>query len=336
MATVRERDVGIAADVDRSGRTPLDLHTEGGVDEWFRALWEKKAFADAQDSRAKGIYLELDLAGGGMQGVLHVGLLKAMQERGLLEQVDKIVGVSTGALAAVVAIGMNNPKAIDAYLDVAMYGIVNPRRLLIQNIVDLDKLETHLGALIDPEKIKNATTQLSCMVTNAATGQPVEVDITRCKDPLGAAIASAAIPGITKSPYSITTVDGNFHAVDGIVSCPYPTTSMNKFTTHRLMAVPYKPGGGTPWYERAVMASGVRLPFVSRRAIWNMNKVAVNNLTALRAAIHANPTTVGMVYPQQSIPSLSQDWVNHLRPYQAVAQGAFGIVIDKAREQSQL
>lgn len=314
-------------------RHPLTLSTEGKVSEWFQTLHQKRLWTEAKDPRADTIQIELDLAGGGMQGVLHAGLLFALHEHGMLQHIDRIVGVSTGALAAVVAIGMTDRRARDAYLDVAMHGIVDPRRIPFRNAVDLKELYEALRKYIDPEKIQNSHTQLSCIVTDAETSKPIEIDMTHYPDPLLAAVASAAIPGVTKSPIELPMEGGRvIRAVDGMVSSPYPQSTLHKSpTTHRLVASPYPPGGDMNWFQRVVMATSPRLFKYGecRRAIWQLNDADKRDLGIIRTQI-AEGQQVGMVNPDQVLDAFSQDWLSYLRPYQDRAEERFGQLIQHA------
>ena len=332
---VSSPDLRVLPNLLEIDRHPLSLKTEGRVHEWFQALQQKRLWTEANDPRADTVHVELDLAGGGMQGVMHVGLLSALASHNLLPYIDRVVGVSTGILAAVTAYGMNDKRAKNAYPEIAQEGIVSPRRMPLRRVIDLPRLDTKLRGLNDFERVRHASTQLSCIVTNVETGKAEHINVTGHPDPLRPAIASAAVPGISNAPVALKLPDGRtIHGVDGMISSPFPQ-SKDESITHRLVVVPYPTGGDMAWLHRLYMAVAPRLLRYpnARKAIMNLNIAWKRDLANIHADIEGRQPNTGLVCPNEVIGALTQDWQNVLSPYQLRAEDAYAQLIGDALSQ---
>lgn len=89
----------------------------------FLILLLLPSFALAQQ---KTIYKNLVLEGGSVRGIAYVGVLKALEEKNILQQIEKVAGSSAGAIAGlIISIGYNSAE-IDSMI----------RKLAIQQFND--------------------------------------------------------------------------------------------------------------------------------------------------------------------------------------------------------
>lgn len=138
--------------------------------------------------------LNLVLGGGGARGFAHVGLLRAMQEKGLA--VDAVGGTSMGAfVGALVALGMDAESMLaclrETFVDNNFLNdySVPPRLSLIGG----NKFRGRLEAIFGDRRIEELALPYYCVSTNLTRGVPVIHD----RGPLWAWVGSSmAVPGI--------------------------------------------------------------------------------------------------------------------------------------------
>jgi predicted acylesterase/phospholipase RssA len=116
----------------------------------------------------------LVVQGGGMRGVYSMAALAALEDAGMTEAFDYIVGSSAGAINGSYFLAKQANEAVRVYVDLlSNKNFVNPAR--VGRIVDIDFMVKVLreNATLDLDRIHNAATLLEVVVTDVASGKPV-------------------------------------------------------------------------------------------------------------------------------------------------------------------
>ncbi|NVK28219.1 MAG: patatin-like phospholipase family protein [Flavobacteriia bacterium] len=181
---------------------------------WFSELWKGK------EEPTVG----LCLSGGGARGVVHIGLLKALEEHDV--PVHAVSGTSMGAIVAVMhASGMKSDDILDSFIDLHIESRISKFELLrtvfSKGLGSLyDRLQEKVG-VNDFEGLK-----IPCSLTasDIKGGNPV---IFTSGDAIHSALASATIP-IIFHPYEI---EGKVY-VDGGLFNNFPVDPLISSCTH--------------------------------------------------------------------------------------------------------
>jgi NTE family protein len=182
----------------------------------------------------------LVLGGGGMKGLAHIGVWKALEERGM--RPDAIVGTSIGALiGACLAGGMGWRELAQLALALRKEDIVeiNKRSLWLggvreESVFDGDHYKEYLRAHLPVQSFAELTLPLRVNSVSLVTGTEVIFgDGARTDVPLVDAIyASCALP-IYFPPLKL---DGD-HLVDGGVLDVFPVRKAAAWGAERIIAV---------------------------------------------------------------------------------------------------
>lgn len=134
--------------------------------------------------------VSLVLGGGAVRGYYHLGVLRALRERGVA--IREIIGTSVGALVG--AILAARPDADIA----ALMGEVSVARLveltpIRPSVLGTRKIERALRALIPIERFEDLQIPLTVIATDINTGEEV---VFRSGPLFPALLASMAIPGV--------------------------------------------------------------------------------------------------------------------------------------------
>jgi predicted patatin/cPLA2 family phospholipase len=164
----------------------------------------------------------LVVQGGGMRGVYSMAALAALDEAGLRNSFDLIVGSSAGAINAAYFLAGQADEAVDLYVDhLSNRNFVNPSRLW--KIVDIDylvdvALKRYLP--LDTNALRSSPTLLEIILTDASTAKPKVVTNRDDFDFYEIIRATAALPGL----YNKRVAVGDGHYVDGgtVDSLPLP------------------------------------------------------------------------------------------------------------------
>ncbi len=156
----------------------------------------------------KGIGLVL--AGGGGKGAYQVGVLKALKEKGLLDEVTAISGASIGAVNAMLYAQENIELMYKDWYEIDMLTLFDVElEMLVNNRPYFSRSE--MLALVGKYKIYNSI----CKISNDGTAPVAEyrclndLDIENIKKVL---LASTALPVI----YEAVEIDGNYYRDGGI------------------------------------------------------------------------------------------------------------------------
>lgn len=135
----------------------------------------------------------LVLGGGGARGFAHLGLLRALEERGMA--VDAVAGTSMGALVAgMVAVGMDADTMLarmrETFVD---QNFLNDYSLSRIALIGAQKFRGRLAALFGERRIEELPIPFFCESTNLTQGIPMVHDSGRLADWVG---TSMSVPGI--------------------------------------------------------------------------------------------------------------------------------------------
>ena len=155
----------------------------------------------------KNYDLGIALGGGGARGFAHLGVLQALEERGI--KPDVISGVSAGAIAgAFIASGLKPKEAFEIIKKYKFTGISEfniPKTGLLSSA----KMKSRLLKKIETERLEDLATPLIICVSNMLDGKPEYLD----KGPLADIIqASASIPVL----FSPVELNGKLYSDGGI------------------------------------------------------------------------------------------------------------------------
>ncbi len=161
--------------------------------------------------------LGLVLSGGGVKGMAHIGVLKALLERDI--RPSYISGVSAGALVG--GLYADNVSVDDMILffkdtPLLKYNFVSINK---PGLFDTDKYLPFLEDIFSTTNFENLSRKLTVVATNLLHGHPQFFKSGELFKPL---LASAALPPV----FSPVTIDGELYADGGI---------MNNFPTEPLI-----------------------------------------------------------------------------------------------------
>ncbi len=176
------------------------------------------------------------LGGGAAKGIAHIGVLKAMEEKGI--NIEYISGTSIGALvASYYAFG----KSIDALeaisADMSFSSLIG-FRLQKQGIFSTDSVKEMIEKDIGDVYIEQANIPLAICATDIATGEQVILREGKLSD---AVCASLAVPGV----FIPVKIDGRT-LVDGGLTENVPVSILDKMGAGITIAVDLN---GCPHYQ---------------------------------------------------------------------------------------
>ncbi len=202
-------------------------------------ILERQARGSTPNDRDDGHHLVLAVEGGGMRGAVSSGMLLALEQLGMRDCFDAVVGTSAGAIAgAFFAIGQGTKGSVLYYRVLNSDRFVDRRRLLRKGIVlDIDYL---VGEAMDEhgfdwDALVESDVPVWATVSPAEPGQAprlhrLDGDAAECRAILA---ASASLP-VVSGPNRL--VDG-VACVDGGLLEPVPWVSaVGLGATHVLVA----------------------------------------------------------------------------------------------------
>lgn len=133
----------------------------------------------------------LVLSGGGARGFAHLGVIKALKEKGI--EPDIISGVSAGAIAGVlIADGFSADQAFKIMKEENLFGYYKVR-MPRQGFLSLEKLKTKLNKHLSVKKLEDLAKPLFVAITNLYAG---EIEYHNQGNIPQLILASASIPVI--------------------------------------------------------------------------------------------------------------------------------------------
>jgi len=176
---------------------------------------------------ARPARLAVALGSGSRHGLVHVGVIRALQARGL--RPDLVTGTSAGAIAgALWALGLDAGQIREATRPLGWLSGLQPAlpgRGLLRSDAVRALVERHTGG----RPIEQWPLRFAAVATDLLTGRKVVLE----RGPGGAAVAaSSSIPAL----YEPVTVDGR-ELVDGGLVEPVPVRTARELGAHTVIAV---------------------------------------------------------------------------------------------------
>jgi NTE family protein len=157
------------------------------------------------------------LSGGGIRGIAHLGVLKALINAGI--KITHISGTSAGSIVgAFYASGIDPEEGLEIFMRTKLLRFIRPAGSL--GLVSIEHTSALLNNFFPEDKIENLKIPLTIAATNFSEGQIVYFS----KGPLIKAIqASCCIPGIFRP----IMIDGQMY-VDGGILNNFPVEPLMK------------------------------------------------------------------------------------------------------------
>jgi len=135
----------------------------------------------------------LVLGGGGARGFAHVGLIRALQEKGI--PIDAVAGTSMGAMiAAMAAMGWDAQQMLASLRETFVTGrFLSDFSLSRISLISAEKFRKQLGSIFGERRIEDLAIPFYCLSTNLTRGVPVVHDQGQLATWVA---ASMAVPGI--------------------------------------------------------------------------------------------------------------------------------------------
>lgn len=169
----------------------------------------------------------LALGGGAIHGAAHIGVLRALEARGV--RPDALAGTSIGALVAALYAFGYSPDEIERmalgmdWFDVAEFA---PSRLGLLSDANLRRL---LEAKLGEARLEDAPIPLAIVATDIGAGEPV---VLRAGEVAVAVMASASVPGV----FHPVELDGRM-LVDGGLVENVPVSPLVEMGAEYIIAV---------------------------------------------------------------------------------------------------
>lgn len=197
--------------------TPETEHTQ----ELVSHIHRKHELLEAGDPAHNDIKTALIIGAGAMRGVYSGGVVTGLEELGLTEVFDDVIGVSVGASTA--AYFLAGQAALGTTLffeELTSKDFVDKTRF--KNILDVGYLEDIFTGekALDQEAIRSNRSRFYIGVTNIDTAKPEYIEVSHSeeeKDIIKLIQASSAVPGLTLP----IRINGTLYG-DGITTCKNP------------------------------------------------------------------------------------------------------------------
>ncbi|TKI69636.1 patatin-like phospholipase family protein [Sulfurimonas crateris] len=159
-------------------------------------------------SSLKNKKIGLALGGGAVLGAVHVGVLKALEEKNI--KINAICGTSAGAIVAALYAFGKSPTEIEKIVVEFEWKKLSSLTLSKYGILSNEKIGEIIKLSIGDKKFKDSNIPLGMMATDITTGEKVILDKGSVAD---AVVASTCIPGI----FIPVEIGGRFLVDGGIV-----------------------------------------------------------------------------------------------------------------------
>ena len=171
------------------------------------------------------------LGGGAARGLAHIGVLKMLEKYKI--PIDLVVGTSMGAMIGGAYAAGLNPKQIEEiacetnWLKVSQ--ILFPKRLQLTGLLDGERVQDFLIALLGERRIEDLNIPFACVATDIVTGDEI---VLNSGSVVNAIRASISFPFL----FSPMKINGRL-LVDGGVVNPLPTNIARNMGADKIIAV---------------------------------------------------------------------------------------------------
>ncbi len=169
----------------------------------------------------------LALGGGAVLGAAHIGVLKAIEEKGI--EIKFITGTSIGAFVAALYAFGKNWKEINEITSELKWMDITSISLSRYSLLSNEKFGALLKKHIGDKNIEESNIPLAMIATNAATGEKV---ILTKGSVAKAVMASTCIPGI----FNPVVIDDNM-LIDGGIVENVPINTLRKIGANFIIGV---------------------------------------------------------------------------------------------------
>ncbi len=161
------------------------------------------------------------LGGGGARGFAHLGVLKALYEKGI--KPDVISGVSAGAIVGGFIVSGKTPDETFEIIRKYKFNDLTKLRIPRGGLLTLDKLKSTIELELSSERVEDLDIPLIISVSNILTGK---IEYKKTGDLASLIQASASIPVLFRP----VEIDGQLYADGGLLdNLPYdPLLSLCK------------------------------------------------------------------------------------------------------------
>lgn len=227
------------------------------------------------------------LSGGGAFGSVQVGMLRALQDRGITP--DLIVGSSAGALhGALLASGEDDliERLTSLWLGMDRRRIFGSRRTAARQLIrsrtlaDFDNLRGLIAEHLPVDDFDRLPIRFAAVATDVLTGEPELIDSGSIADAL---CASSAVPGI----YPNVTIGGRSY-VDGGVSANVPIRQAIAFGAKSVVVLDANPATMPGTLPHSVLGSVLHASMIMLR---NQHADAVDDLIGRHPILHLPQVT---------------------------------------------
>jgi predicted patatin/cPLA2 family phospholipase len=259
-------------------------------------LLRKRDLLRAGDTGHERIRTALFIDGGGMRGVYGGGVIVALEQLGLTDVFDYVIGVSAGAAdCAYFLSGQAEFGTSLYYEELASKRFINVWRF--SKILDIDYLDESFRYTkpLDSERVRQSRSRFLIGVTKAETGECVYLDMADSSiDVITAIRASTALPIVYNRTVSI---NGEAYS-DGTTGCGVPVDYITSvlgcntvlFILNRIFS---DKNPRASWYERLLTHAVSRNYSPSFRYAYLNRKVPYNaSLSMIRGADRADSDIV--------------------------------------------
>lgn len=165
-----------------------------------------------------GKRIGISLSGGGARGIAHIGVLKALEEKGI--QPEAIVGCSAGSIVgALYAAGLNTDDLLHFVKDSNLWKLLS-LRLPAGGFSKLDYLKSRLGECISEDNFESLLKKLHIAIANLNTGK---LEVRNAGILFSIVQASCSIPLV----FEPIEIDGDLF-VDGGTLCNMPVSPLKE------------------------------------------------------------------------------------------------------------
>lgn len=222
------------------------LRSERGVIEVLR---ERLASNSIRGQRTDGHTVALALEGGGLRGVVSAAMATVIEELGVLDAVDLLVGTSAGAVNAAALCAGTIDGFSRAYIDTfSERRFIDPRRALTAKpVIRLDRLIDYTARTfgVSHEQSKHDL-QLAFVATSLSTAKTAALtDFSSNEDFRSALAASGLLPLLGGPPVALR--DDRW--LDGGLVEPIPVATAAELGASHVLVLATRPDGARPGFS---------------------------------------------------------------------------------------
>ncbi|MFT4261910.1 MAG: patatin-like phospholipase family protein [Nocardioides sp.] len=210
------------------------------------ALRQRTVTGSKRGHRSDAHTIALALEGGGLRGVISAGMAAVVEELGLIDAFDLVVGTSAGAVNAAALRAGQIAAFADAYVDTfsSRYFIDSRRMLLNRPVVRMDRLIDHTSNAFGVSLTDHRYDfPIAFVATSISTGKAVpHTDFNDEDDFLGSLAASGLLPLVGGAPVSLR----GDRWLDGGLVDPIPVAAATGLGATHVLVLATRPPATSP------------------------------------------------------------------------------------------